>query len=79
MPVALRRFRELTGNSIHVSQTVIIGDTPSDVECAKVHGIRAVAVATGPFAAGDLADADVVLADLKDIDAVVHHLLDGHA
>lgn len=45
---------------------VYVGDHPGDVEAARVGGAVAVAVATGPYAAGDLADAgaDVVLADL---------------
>lgn len=45
---------------------VYVGDHPGDVEAAKVAGAVAVAVATGPHPASDLAaaGADVVLADL---------------
>ena len=42
-------------------QTVIIGDTPRDIACARADGVRCVAVATGTFAVEQLADADVVL------------------
>ena len=43
------------------AQTVIIGDTPRDIACARADGVRCIAVATGPFTAAQLADADVVL------------------
>jgi phosphoglycolate phosphatase len=42
-------------------QTLIIGDTPRDIACARADGLRCIAVATGPFTAAQLADADVVL------------------
>jgi phosphoglycolate phosphatase len=45
---------------------VYVGDHPGDVEAARVAGAAAVAVATGPHSAADLAaaGADVVLPDL---------------
>jgi phosphoglycolate phosphatase len=49
--------------------TIVIGDTPRDIACARADGVRCVAVATGPFGAGDLAGADVVVRD-------AHELLD---
>jgi len=42
-------------------RTVVIGDTPRDIACARVDGVRVVAVATGPFSAEALADADAVV------------------
>jgi phosphoglycolate phosphatase len=77
VPVALRRYRERTGNSIEASRTVILGDTPRDIECAQAHNVRSIGVATGPFSEEDLraAEADVVLKDLIDVETVLHHLL----
>ena len=42
-------------------RTVVIGDTPRDIACARADGLRVVAVATGPYGAEALADADAVV------------------
>jgi phosphoglycolate phosphatase len=57
--------------------TVIVGDTPLDVEAALTTGARAVGVATGAFAVGELAaaGAHAVLPDLADTDLVVAAIL----
>jgi phosphoglycolate phosphatase len=41
-------------------RTVVIGDTPRDIACARADGVRVIAVATGPFTVEQLADADAV-------------------
>jgi phosphoglycolate phosphatase len=41
-------------------KTIVIGDTPRDIACARADAVRCVAVATGPYAADKLADADAV-------------------
>jgi phosphoglycolate phosphatase len=57
--------------------TVLVGDTPLDVEAALATGARAVAVATGGTPAGELAaaGANAVLPDLTDTAAVVAAIL----
>ena len=59
------------------SATVLVGDTPLDVEAARVAGARAVAVATGEFPVGALAAAgpDAVLPDLTDTARVLAAIL----
>jgi len=42
-------------------RTVVIGDTPRDIACARADELRVVAVATGPFSVDQLADADAVI------------------
>ena len=42
-------------------RTVVIGDTPRDIACARVDGVRVIAVATGPFPPVALAEADAVV------------------
>jgi phosphoglycolate phosphatase len=46
-------------------RTVVIGDTPRDIACARADGVRVAAVATGPFAVEALADADAVADDAR--------------
>ncbi|MEA2291845.1 MAG: phosphoglycolate phosphatase, partial [Solirubrobacteraceae bacterium] len=46
-------------------RTVVIGDTPRDIACARADGLRVAAVATGPFAIDALADADAVVDDAR--------------
>jgi phosphoglycolate phosphatase len=46
-------------------RTVVIGDTPRDIACARADGVRVVAVATGPYAVQALADADAVVDDAR--------------
>ena len=52
-------------------RTVVIGDTPRDIACARAHGARVVAVATGEYSVDALKDADVVFADFSDTQAAL--------
>jgi phosphoglycolate phosphatase-like HAD superfamily hydrolase len=46
-------------------RTVVIGDTPRDIACARADDVRVVAIATGPFGIDALADADAVVDDAR--------------
>lgn len=48
-------------------RTVVIGDTPLDVLCARADGVRCVAVTTGPHAADELTGADAVVGDARGV------------
>jgi phosphoglycolate phosphatase len=48
-------------------RTIVIGDTPRDIACAHADGVRCVAVATGPFGAEQLTDAEVVTRDAGEL------------
>ena len=52
-------------------RTVVIGDTPRDIACARAEGVRVVAVATGAFGARALAGADHVAADAAAVPAII--------
>ena len=43
--------------------TIVVGDTPLDIACARADGLRVLAVATGPHPASELTGADGVAAD----------------
>jgi phosphoglycolate phosphatase len=63
----------LTRSSTTAANTVLIGDTPADVEGGHQNGVRVIAVATGRSSAAELreAGADVVLDDLTDTDLLL--------
>ena len=63
--LALQRFSVRYG--VLPGDTLVIGDTPHDIDCAQAHGCMAVAVATGRFSADALTacGADLVLENLK--------------
>ncbi len=56
-----------------VERVIVIGDTPHDIECARVAGARSIAVATGGYTVDQLreAGADHALTDLSDTGAVL--------
>lgn len=68
LPIAVKRFKEFFGRNIDYRDCIIIGDTPRDVECAKLHGAIAIAVATGPYPYESLSltKADMVLRDISE-------------
>jgi phosphoglycolate phosphatase-like HAD superfamily hydrolase len=67
-PLALRRARQATGHAFSPEQTIVIGDTPRDVQCAQAAGVRSVAVCTGGADREALSSSapDVLLTDLTD-------------
>jgi phosphoglycolate phosphatase len=78
--VARRRAAAVHGTSpddFGGASTVLVGDTPLDIEAALAAGARAIGVATGVSKAADLlaAGAHAVLPDLTDTGQVVQALL----
>lgn len=76
LPFALQRFAAFSGKAIVADDCVVIGDTPLDVRCARSHGARSIAVATGPYTMEALrkSGAGLVLPDLADTDGLMQHL-----
>lgn len=66
LPVAVERLKAQRGVDLEFSDCVVIGDTPRDVACAKVHGSLCVGVATGRYPVEVLRDAGADLA-VKDL------------
>lgn len=73
VPVARQNAARRYDTDFSGTATVLIGDTPNDIEAATLSGARAVGVASGSFTMQQLreAGAEVVLPDLTDTDFVV--------
>lgn len=69
--MALERAAEAIGRRFSPDETLIVGDSILDVACARAHGIRAIAVATGGTPADELesAGADWVVSHLGEAGA----------
>jgi phosphoglycolate phosphatase len=63
LPAIARRRAGRVGIPIPREETLVIGDTPRDIACARADGVRCVAVATGQFGVEALGDADAVARD----------------
>ena len=69
-PLALTRAAQLIGIRPAAADTWIIGDTPADISCGVAHGLRSIAVATGPIHSLDDLRAcgpDATLRDLSEL------------
>jgi phosphoglycolate phosphatase-like HAD superfamily hydrolase len=71
--VAQKRAAAKRGERFNRANTVLIGDTPRDVQAGRFGGAHVVAVASGADGADALRaeGADIVLPDLRNTDAVV--------
>ena len=67
LPIAVRKFRDMTNIDLSYNECIVIGDTPSDVRCSKPFDAISVAVSTGPYSYESLleTEADYVLKDLS--------------
>ena len=76
--VAMDRHEAATGSRLDPVQVVIIGDTPHDVDCARAHGCRVLAVATGPTPREKLvaSEPDLLADDLSRTQEIVSWILE---
>jgi phosphoglycolate phosphatase-like HAD superfamily hydrolase len=74
-PLALERAMQLVDRP--VSMGTVVGDTPADIECARVNSLRSVAVATGPYSPEALSrhTPDHIFPDLANLPEVLAALL----
>ena len=77
--LARQRAAAAYGADFAGEATVLVGDTPLDVEAALTHGARAVGVATGQFSLAEIeaAGPQAALADLTDTPRLVAAILGG--
>ena len=77
VPIARSRAETYDVPVEAIERVIVIGDTPHDIECARVAGARSIAVATGGFTIDQLreAGADHVLPDLSNTESVLALLI----
>ncbi len=77
VPIARLRAEIYDVPAEALERVIVIGDTPHDIDCARVGGAISIAVATGGFTVEELraAGADIVLADLSDTEQVLALLI----
>ncbi len=71
LPAIARERAGTPGHPYPRDQTVVIGDTPRDIACAHADDVRCVAVATGPYRADQLTDADAVAHSAREVAALL--------
>ncbi len=76
LPLAVLRLATRSSISVDYTDCVVIGDTPLDVACAKAHGAKSIAVATGPYSLEILrkTETDLVLKDLSETSKIINWL-----
>jgi len=77
VPIARQRAETYDVPPEAGQRVIVVGDTPYDIECARVGGAQSIAVATGGHSMAELraAGADIVLADLSDTEKVMALIL----
>jgi phosphoglycolate phosphatase len=63
---------------VPAANTVVIGDTPRDIACARADDCHVIAISTGPFRATDLHGADVVIDMAREIPAALTRIAGLH-
>lgn len=77
--VARQRAKELLGVELEGNKLVVIGDTPSDIECARSIGARSIGVATGRFSTDELIKYNpyALYEDLTETDEIFVSIVDA--
>jgi phosphoglycolate phosphatase len=63
LPGIARKRARHEGVSHPRARTIVIGDTPRDIACARADELRCFAVTTGPYDAAELTGADAIAAE----------------
>jgi len=73
---AVERASQFFSASFGPTNTVVVGDTPSDIDCARHYGARVIAVATGTYSIDELSNhaPDLLINDLTERDRICHFI-----
>jgi phosphoglycolate phosphatase-like HAD superfamily hydrolase len=75
VPIALERVERLRGETYAPDEVWVIGDTDRDLACARAASVRCLLVGNGDTAELAHLDADAIVEDLSDTDAILELLL----
>lgn len=77
LPIAVGRLKAQKGIRVQFRECVVIGDTPRDVACAKMHGSQCIGVATGRYSTAELksAGADLAVGNLSQTNEILAWIL----
>ena len=71
LPAIARARAGTPGSPYPRADTVVIGDTPLDIACARADGVRCFAVTTGTFGPEELDAADAVMRSVRQLPALL--------
>jgi phosphoglycolate phosphatase-like HAD superfamily hydrolase len=77
LPAIARARAGTNGTPYPRERTIVIGDTPLDIACARADGVRAFAIANGPYGSDELAEADAVAGDADELGRLLRRELDA--
>jgi phosphoglycolate phosphatase-like HAD superfamily hydrolase len=75
LPAIARRRAGAAGRTYPRARTLVIGDTPCDIACARADRVRCIAVATGSYGIDELGDADWAVDDAPALGELLAELL----
>lgn len=67
LPEIARRRAGSPGRPYTRERTIVVGDTPRDIACARADGVGCIAVATGPYPVEELVTADGTVRDATEL------------
>lgn len=77
LPMIARRRAGRIGAPYPRERTIVIGDTPRDIACARADEVGCIAVATGPFGRDELLGADAVAGNAEELRTALAGALAG--
>ncbi len=77
LPAIARQRAGRDGRPYPRERTVVVGDTPRDIACARADGVHCLAVATGPYRTDELGAADGVAVRAHELGPMLDRLRAG--
>jgi phosphoglycolate phosphatase len=75
LPAIARARAGGDGTPFPRERTIVIGDTPRDIACARADGVHVIGIATGPYGAHELDGADAVVGHAGELAGAIDALV----